>query len=1188
MGQVPKKIIYAQSGAKIKVNVNGTETFVDENTLNTYAGEIADKMVANKELRPDEKTVFLNEVYNKYKNNAKVGTYKYTTAGDNNISDFQYEGPEGIANEDLGLTAEGTSAKRSRFTRSLTPHLNPALGGPNVGNMMSRLNHEMGLKLGSFEKQYSTAEQAKKDAANSAITAAAEEQNKLVKEDELRRSTLPGALDPFNKFYGTTPDKYQKALSEMKPEEKQALLQKHIGNILVNRGNYTALQGKGDDWVNSYLDPEGKFMNTPENTRKFYSDVYGDEGIGVYDYLFPKPVVEGTPAVAGTPVKPGASSIEDRTVVNDQGETIVIGNPTTTPISKKPTKGKLATQEEAPAEVATIGEAWEHPEELSEADKSELNSLYLDLASLGSQITGSVLAVPTGGISLIAGQATGALTGLASTGLMYDANQHRGMSTARNVGQTAVSAAGDIVGLIPGASEWIRGLKIAGKLGTLAKAAKTAGLMTAAPTVWKIITEVANGDKHLSDLTVTDLKLLTHGARLLSSGVSIGKTNAATRVEEAVEGTVLPKVKVFNPTLKQSGEASIIKTGNTWKVQTAPEGFPQTKPEDWMAVSSKPILGSFGASRIPGTVKVTTANLPSGRTINPATGEEEGLVQSFARRAIGVKGRAEAMTGPKGAFKYEKSTQAAPAETPKPATSTTETTKTSPMEKAGKAVSSATKKVKGLFSKRAPKAEAEVTKPTTKTETTTSTKTEAAKPTTKTTEKPKTEITKPKTKSTKAKIASAKPKAEKKQEGGVLKGFYGLKFNQLKPEETQYNLNSLSGVDDILKLKETSFKPNWSLTKPMGGINYTQKPITGTFDATKPSPSIFHLVPNPNVARKGGTEGLVPTLGQKTNFSKLLPSKDQALNIMDFGNLLNINRTIRNQDVKPTAPILEQVQETSIPVMGDTMLKQGFYNKASNLRNQGQMNLTSDATKNANIRRSFEGQANQLEAQGDTAFAQSVAQSQQANLQNVMRNAGMRNQTANQNIMNMTDAANKFRENKNEQDAKIAGNISNFITGKVGQARVDQKAKEDLTNKFRVGSFTDQFQSRPEVAPFYRDYNEALSKVGWDSTKLPMEMQNQMGKLKEVHDTMLSKQLYGLDKSFGNFDWTELQGLKFKKGGSFSNIKTKYDKELIEEQNKENKENTNLYNHWLAQTNKSTVHRATQKMAKRNHSKHKN
>ena len=287
MGQIPKTIIYAAAGTKLKFNIDGKDVELDENSIDSMAAEEGDKLVKSGELKQSDLPKFMS-TYATFKNQAKAGKYNIDTAGPNALVSMGYSQPGselmGIKSKaDLGFNEKGEVAQRTGFGRFLARQGLQSAIKPKEQDMMARLNNVLGARIGGM----SLGEDAKAQKVADDLKIKTDAEAKTAAEAEkLKWQRAPRLDEAFNKQVGAGTEDWG-VISDLPESEKLAVLAKNADEIYANRDKYEDVKGKDWSFLEKYRDPTThEFNKNVDFYKDFYSHMYADKGRDAINKIF--------------------------------------------------------------------------------------------------------------------------------------------------------------------------------------------------------------------------------------------------------------------------------------------------------------------------------------------------------------------------------------------------------------------------------------------------------------------------------------------------------------------------------------------------------------------------------------------------------------------------------------------------------------------------------------------------------------------------------------------------------------------------------------------------------------------------------------------------------------------------------------------------------------------------------------
>lgn len=274
MGQVPKNIIYAQSGTKLIIGLDGNDTEFDENDVDKIATSGIKALQESGEIKDASKMM---EAYRNFKDLAKKGKYSFDTDKETGVVGMNYKGE--ATNAQLGLTDEGDVSKRSRFGRRMTNKLKN-----EESAYMARLHSIIGSGLNAKLTAKQEAEALAQRTAEAAAKAKAEA-------EETERKTK----------YGTTPDLKQaiadriaggnlaglQEVWDATPEADRQKVLREVGEpIAAEWSKYDNVKHIPGTWMDPYKKEGALDFNNQQFITDLYTKAYGNFGKNIANQAY--------------------------------------------------------------------------------------------------------------------------------------------------------------------------------------------------------------------------------------------------------------------------------------------------------------------------------------------------------------------------------------------------------------------------------------------------------------------------------------------------------------------------------------------------------------------------------------------------------------------------------------------------------------------------------------------------------------------------------------------------------------------------------------------------------------------------------------------------------------------------------------------------------------------------------------
>jgi len=277
MGQIPKNIIYAEAGTKLRFNVDGKDIDLDENTIDAMAAEEGNKLVQSGELRQTDLPKFMS-TYSTFKNQAKTGKYKLDTAGTGMLTSMGYEAPGSTVGSnvkgqsDLGFDSNGEVAQRTGVGRFLARQGLQSAIKPKEENMMARLNNVLGARIGGM----ALGENAKVQKTADDLKAKTEGEAKALADAQTKK--YAGDIEQFQGYFndqtGGVSDN-DEVVKAMSPEDRLKYAKGYFDKVYPDLKKYDRF--KNTDLSDIETQRTSGKMDSDFFTN-FYGRLYGDPG----------------------------------------------------------------------------------------------------------------------------------------------------------------------------------------------------------------------------------------------------------------------------------------------------------------------------------------------------------------------------------------------------------------------------------------------------------------------------------------------------------------------------------------------------------------------------------------------------------------------------------------------------------------------------------------------------------------------------------------------------------------------------------------------------------------------------------------------------------------------------------------------------------------------------------------------
>jgi hypothetical protein len=787
--------------------------------------------------------------------------------------------------------------------------------------------------------------------------------------------------------------------------------------------------------------------------------------------------------------------------------------------------------------------------ELSEADR-------LDATALAQDFAGLVIGLTTGSVGgSVASAGLGALSTVNTARADYMRDQEFGLDDWLKTGLSLTADAATLFPYLGEAAQSAKILKNLPKVGRLLQAASLGGLGLGAMSLGD---DLITGKKSLTDLNTNDLKMIIGGLRMLSAGTSIRKAVKKQPVEEFEGQIKTPEGKVIPAAIKRIGDEYVIKDEalRASKILNDYPWFGKPKPVGARAEEVVVTPEQHTATSFLGRKAEERENAFRWKAGNQKREDEitELLASKKAERLTEVRNRinkADEGIGNKRTEESDAKKEMAEAiikdlkNSPLKGPSNNINKKSPESDASKKLITSENKPSIIRSNKKAPPTPT-APAPTREEMLNIASKSklvsdnnakEIAKSVVNKVTSGNPKLSKPVVKARIQRLTkSEKAEAIKTQKHSDFEDRTerrDIRKGMVHPKHQDSSLKSINKKYDIGGvLIAQSGNKIWGTKN-----DYVDNPKTRT--PNSPIEDFFNIglsPQKPSLLKLGETERTDPRSGISGILSKLNFGNNRNL-LTEATRVGLLNRAQNNLDTSVSPPLLSPASEINIPVRGDLTLKNSFYNRANTLRNS--FTPTSDATRNAVLKAHLEGQASDLERQGDLADNQALQTSQQKSLENTLRNNAMRGEVGSRNTVAMATALQAMKEAKNQKMMTKAMNVDNLLSSQEMRRQTDEDRKRAVSQGLDMEELQNQMEKdNPTLMQEWRT---------WADSKKPIDPALQI-RLQQYQDVFNAKKRAIMME---------------KEGGSIDKEKRAHEMEIYKQRILEERTNVGISNRWM-------------------------
>lgn len=217
--------------------------------------------------------------------------------------------------------------------------------------------------------------------------------------------------------------------------------------------------------------------------------------------------------------------------------------------------------------------------------------------------------------------------------------------------------------------------------------------------------------------------------------------------------------------------------------------------------------------------------------------------------------------------------------------------------------------------------------------------------------------------------------------------------------------------------------------------------------------AIATIVPVTTGPSKG--QGLAVT-GTGNWMSKLknLGSKINVNDLSEFGRALATRGVNQRIDTRVEAPLMSAPAEVSVPVQGNLLTQNAYLNRAADTQRRGGIPTSSDANLFTIQNLEAGRQADQLRTQGSMENANAINQSRAQNLENTARNNSVRNEIANRNISTLANAKQAERSAENQKIGLVAQPLLSYWENMNAEGLRKQASNNQIDQQIALSSLS--------------------------------------------------------------------------------------------------------------------------------------